>query len=121
MSEQLVKRYENSGCGYKGNLLSGDVCSACEPKMALTFEEQAILDKLRDLKTIARMTMSGLKKIESMRFDRINPDGVSIEGDWIRLNSKLDELRSRWSDLSKRLEDANERKWISLGHREPRS
>ena len=98
MSAELLQTNENSGCGHNGNLLGGHSCSSCEPKMALTFEEQGILDKLRDLKTVARMTISDLNRIEKIRPGKIDPDILSVELERIRLNTKLEELRSSWSD-----------------------
>ena len=92
----------------------------CSLKMALTYEEEAILEKLRNIKTKVRPIAQTLKEIEFRLSDRTGEDSSGVEGEWTRLSDELSELRSAWHEWESRLEDAIERKWIILGHREPR-
>jgi hypothetical protein len=87
--------------------------------MVLTYEEEAILKKLRGIKTAVRPLMETLRSIEFRRFERDGSDAASDEGEWIRLSKELDELRTAWNEWEKRLEAAIEQKLILLGHREP--
>ncbi|MEI6134501.1 MAG: hypothetical protein WCP72_05980 [Desulfomonile sp.] len=121
MDENIILSEEGCGClKHEGSIVSQDCCD-CKPKMALTFEEQGILDQLRLIKSVARATLADIKDIELRRFERDKSDRMSIEDEWLRLSQKLEEIRSRWTEWSSRLDAATERKLIMLGHREPRA
>ncbi len=119
MSAPILNTKLDCGCGPDNINSSSEPCCDCRPKMILTYEEEAILKKLRDIKAKVRPIAETLKGVEMRRFDRKEPDPTSLEGEWIRLSGELDELRSAWNEWEVKLENAIEHKWILLGHREP--
>ena len=119
MISSVSETRSECGCGPMPKY-PGEGCCDCRPKDALTVEEEAILKKLRSLKTQARSLISKLKDIEDHRFDKMESESVSMEGDWLKISNELDSLRNMWGEWEKRLDDAIEQKWIMLGHREPR-
>lgn len=121
MDENIILSEQGCGCFINDGSIASQVCCDCKPKMALTFEEQGILDQLRHIKSVARTTLADIKDIERRRFDQDKSDRMSIEDEWLRLSQKLEELRTRWTEWSSRLNAATERKLIMLGHREPRA
>jgi hypothetical protein len=121
MDENIILSEQGCGCFNNDGSIASQVCCDCKPKMALTFEEQGILDQLRHIKSVARTTLADIKDIERRRFDQDKSDRMSIEDEWLRLSQKLEELRTRWTEWSSRLDAATERKLIMLGHREPRA
>lgn len=121
MSTPQTHISKDCGCVPTNITVAGAPCCDCQPLMALSYEEEAILERLRAIKVEARPLARELKNIERRRFDGQTSDPVSIERELIRLTNELDDLRSSWKEWEKRLEDAIERKWILLGHREPRA
>ncbi len=120
MTSPVIDTNSACGCTSENGGFASSPCCDCKTKMALTYEEEAILAKLRGIKTAVRPLMETLKSIEPRRFDRDGSDAASVEGEWIRLSKELDELRTAWNEWEKRLEAAIEQKLILLGHREPR-
>lgn len=93
-------------------------CSTCAPKLALSYEEEAILSRMRALKREVRPIVERLKSLDSQIFAT---DGYSeriLKAERNELIRQVDDLRESWRQWAARLEDANERKWILLGHRE---
>ncbi|MGC8660304.1 MAG: hypothetical protein ACP5U1_14655 [Desulfomonilaceae bacterium] len=93
----------------------------CRPKMALTFEEEAILERLRKIKAKVRPISRTLREIEVSQNGKAGAISPDTEAERIRLHNRLSDLRAAWLVWEKKLEDAIERKWIDLGHREPRT
>lgn len=81
------------------------VCESCEPKLALSREEEAILREMRKVKDEAR------KVSDEMNLSRVNEEEDSGE-----LGDRLSELKESWLSLKERLDNANRRKLINLGH-----
>jgi hypothetical protein len=121
MSDITILQENGCGCINDQETVVSAACCECELKMELTFEEQGILDRLRQIKGVARSVISVIKELEQKRFDSDESGGISIEEEWFRLSQELEGLRASWSDLSRRLDEATERKWIMLGHRQPRA
>ncbi len=121
MSGSVIDKETSCGCLSDNAGGASDPCCDCKTKMALTYEEEAILKKLRGIKTAVRPLMETLRSIELKRFDRDGSDAASVEGEWIRLSKELDELRTAWNEWEKKLEAAIEQKLILLGHREPQA
>jgi predicted nuclease with TOPRIM domain len=121
MSASVVDPRISCGCLSDNAGGPSEPCCDCNTKMELTYEEEAILEKLRGIKAIVRPLVETLKGIELRRFDRIGIGVASVEEEWIRLSKELDELRTAWNEWEKKLEAAIERKLILLGHREPRA
>ena len=121
MSGSVIDKETSCGCLSDNADGASDPCCDCKTKMALTYEEEAILKKLRGIKTVVRPLVETLRSIELRRFDRTGSDAAPVEGEWIRLSKELDELRTAWNEWEKKLEAAIERKLILLGHREPQA
>lgn len=120
MSLQIISMGSPGGGSPHGNPFDSSACSSCAPKMALTYEEEAILGRMRSVKSEARPIASQLKDIES-RIPFENGHILNIlENEHLHLSQQLSELRESFREWSRRLEDATERKLIYLGHREPR-
>lgn len=121
MSTPQTHMSKDCGCVPTNITVSGAPCCDCQPLMALSYEEEAILERLRAIKLEVRPLAKELKNIERRRFDGKPSDSVSFERELVRLTNELADLRLSWKKWEKRLEDAIERKWILLGHREPRA
>ncbi|MGD9819137.1 MAG: hypothetical protein AB7V04_10625 [Desulfomonilaceae bacterium] len=93
-------------------------CSACAPKLALSYEEEAILSRMRALKTEVRPIIERLKSLDSQTFGTGGYSEKILKAERNELIRQVDDLRESWRQWAARLEDANERKWILLGHRE---
>jgi len=94
-------------------------CASCAPKLALTPDEEAILSRMRAIKSEARPIAQRLKYIEQSLSDPIGSNSPD-NPEWVLLSTELTRLRAIWRDWEARLEDAIERKLILLGHRPPR-
>ncbi len=81
------------------------VCESCEPKLALSLEEESILKEMRKVKDEARLVSDELDLSDSH-------DGKDSR----ELINKLHELKESWLSLKERLDGANKRKLINLGH-----
>ncbi len=110
----------NASCGCHPYVSSAEnpTCAPCSPNMILTCEEEGILGKLREIKETARGVEEKLQKLGRSGGGFSVPEAEGHESELRQLSGELDELRTRWDDLSRRLEEAIERKWILLGHRE---
>ncbi len=96
-------------------------CSTCAPKMALTFEEEAILSRMRALKDEVRPIAARLKSLEA---EIVLAEGYSrsiLRNEWNQLSEELEEHRESWRSWERRLDEAIEKKLILLGHREARA
>lgn len=119
MSLQIISMGNSGGCSPHGDTVNSSGCSSCAPKMALTYEEEAILGRMRLVKSEARPIASQLRDIES-RIPSENGYILDIlKNEHLHLSQQLSELREDFREWSRRLEDATERKLIYLGHREP--
>lgn len=119
MSLQIISAGSAGGCSPQGDNVPSSACSSCAPKMALTYEEEAILGRMRLVKNEARPIASQLRDIES-RLPSENGYFLDIlKNEHLHLSQQLSELREDFREWSRRLEDATERKLIYLGHREP--
>ncbi|MFH0957453.1 MAG: hypothetical protein V1897_01990 [Pseudomonadota bacterium] len=121
MEQNTIIPEENCGSFVSDGVIGPEACLGCNQKMELTFEEQGILDHLRSIKQKARTAIAVIKDIEQRRFNQNMSDSVFIENEWLRLSRELEDLRLRWAEWSRRLDDATERKWIMLGHRKPKA
>lgn len=83
-----------------------DDTSSCSPKIYVSNEEKALLDKMRQLRERATELRRMLKETES-------------DDERSRLERNLAELRAQRSDLAIRREQAYKRKMIMLGHLPP--
>ncbi len=119
MSLQIISIGNSGGC--QGLDLSdlGASCTSCAPKLALSYEEEAILGRMRSLKNEVRPLAARLKYLEA-EISRENGYRLSIlRRESTDLTQQLEDLRESWRQWSVRLDDATERKLILLGHREP--
>ncbi len=89
--------------------------------MALTFEEEAILSRMRALKDEVRPIAARLKSLEA---EIVLAEGYSrsiLRNEWNQLSEELEEHRESWRSWERRLDEAIEKKLILLGHREARA
>ncbi|MGC8602765.1 MAG: hypothetical protein ACP5VS_03650 [Desulfomonilaceae bacterium] len=119
MTISIMHEKANCGCGADGRVTSDDSCCDCRMKMALTYEEEAILQKLRGIKSVVRPLLKKIKGYETLRSSAAGANQAAIEEEWVRLSQEFEGLRSAWNDLEIKLEKAIEKKWVSLGHHEP--
>lgn len=120
MSFEIISTAGSCGSvsGYDGNPESA--CSACAPKLALSYEEEAILSRMRAIKLEARPITVRLKLLRD-ELSSAHGYGHTILGREVdELNFQLEELRESWKAWEQRLNDAIENKLILLGHRPPR-
>lgn len=96
-----------------------ELCGPCKPNQILTCEEEAILAKMREIKSTVRDISDRMARVKALE------GGASTEAilrekylEWHELSTQLDELRGHWTEGRNRLEEAIERKLILLGHRE---
>jgi len=87
--------------------------------MYLTCEEEIVLGKLRGIKERVRSIEERLGQLQEYRGDFSHADAETYREEMKALGSELDELRTHWDNWEKRLDEATERKWVLLGHREP--
>jgi hypothetical protein len=118
MDGTMDKPYESCGC--HPYVSSGDnpTCAPCSPNMILTCQEESILGKLREIKETARGIEERLQKLGSVSAEFPSGEAERHESELMRLSGELDELRNQWHGWTKKLDEAIERKWILLGHRE---
>ncbi len=109
MSDITILQENGCGCINDQQAVVSDACCECQLKMELTFEEQGILDRLRQIKGVARSITSDIKDLEQKRFDSDESRRISIEEEWFRLSQELEGLRGNWADLTRRLDEATER------------
>lgn len=119
MSLQIISTGINGGCSPSGDLNSASGCSSCAPKLALSYEEEAILSRMRSVKNEVRPISRRLKELESIMSTEIGYRSSILKNEYSDLSRQLSELRQDWIEWSVRLEDATERKLVLLGHREP--
>lgn len=115
----MAGEYEDivCGCDRIPPVSEGENCG-CSPNVAFTCEEEAILGKMRDVKSQVRSLTDKMNEIrETFGPQGITPSGES-ESELARLSGQLDELRSQWKVWETKLDEAIERKLIMLGHRE---
>lgn len=119
MTFQLVSLGTGSACGPVFDSPEATNCSSCAPKLAFSFEEEAILSMMRSLKKEVRDIAAKIRDID--QFVRSDPGlpSVALRNERYELTEQLNELRFFWRRWSHRLDEANEKKLISLGHREP--
>ncbi len=120
MNDNAVLQENGCGCTNNQETVLSAACCECKLKMELTFEEQGILDRLRQIKGAARNIIAVIKDLEQKRFETEGSRRISMEHEWHRLSQELEGLRASWADLTRRLDEATERKWIMLGHRQPK-
>lgn len=92
----------------------GEECAACQPKTVMTEEEKSILDRLREIKEEVRPVTDRLKELKTAQ------SSDQSNGEYDRLVTRLEDLRSQWADWQEKLDRAIEEKLIRLGHREPK-
>jgi chromosome segregation ATPase len=86
--------------------------------MILTCEEESILAKLREIKETARGVEERLQKLGTSGGDFPKAEAERHELELRQLSGELDELRNQWANWTKKLDEAIEKKWVLLGHRE---
>lgn len=121
VTHHLEDKEIQTGCDPFTAAAQGDPCAPCQPHMALTFEEEAILAEMRLIKDLVRPITERLNEI------RLHEGTVGAveaaagtDDEWKNLATQLEHLRAQWKEWQKRLEEAIEQKLIRLGHREPR-
>jgi hypothetical protein len=88
---------------------------ACTPNQVLTCDEEVILSRMRSLKDQLRVLTEEMNNLQN----RMGAGaGEQPNGELAKLSDQLNDLRTQWSDWQNKLEDAIERKWVLLGHRE---
>lgn len=120
MSLQIISVGNSGGCSPHEDHGAAAACSSCAPKMALTYEEEAILGRMRLVKSEVRPIARQLKDIESRIPSEKGYTLGILKNEHLQLSQQLSELRENFRAWSRRLDDAIERKLIFLGHREPR-
>jgi hypothetical protein len=116
MTQPSEEVMEACGCTpFAPEVSDGDVCGTCAPNLALSFEEEAILGKMRAFKEQVRPITGRLKELQGGLGETA---GSSAE--WIELSARLEALRTEWKDWEFKLDEAIENKLITLGHRPPR-
>jgi hypothetical protein len=105
------------GCDRIPNLTEGENCG-CSPNVAFTCEEEAILGKMREVKSRVRSLTDRMKDLRETFPSPGNAGSPESESEWTQLSSQLEELRGQWKVWETKLDDAIERKLIMLGHRE---
>jgi hypothetical protein len=80
--------------------------ASCSPKVYVSNEESALVDRMRDLKERA-------DEIRGKLAAEPNDDERRL------LEADLEELREQWTELSGRREAAYRRKMVMLGHLPP--
>jgi len=89
--------------------------------MALTYEEESILSRMRQLKQEVRPITDRLKEIESFIGRGSDPETSTFASEWKNLSNELQGLRDQWKSWEKSLDEAIDRKMILLGHRPPKT
>jgi predicted nuclease with TOPRIM domain len=120
MSVNISENQENVGCGPPPSASENETCGVCAPKMALTYEEEAVLTEMRQIKTQVKPVAERLKEIQGLLDDSSGNDDADRREEWERLSGRLEALRAQWKEWEQRLEEAVERKLIMLGHRPPK-
>jgi hypothetical protein len=105
------------GCDRISLSSEGENCG-CSPNVAFTCEEEAILGKMREVKSQVRSVTDRMKELRETFSSSGTTDLAEGESEWAQLSGQLEELRGRWKIWEARLDDAIERKLIVLGHRE---
>ena len=121
MTHYLEDKEIQTGCDPFRAAAGGDPCAPCQPHMALTFEEEAILAEMRRIKDMVRPITERLNEIR-LHEVTVGAAGAAAgtDDEWKNLAAQLEHLRAQWKEWQKRLEDAIEQKLIRLGHREPK-
>ncbi len=104
------------GCDRIPLMSEGENCG-CSPNVAFTCEEEAILGKMREVKSQVRSLSDRMKELRET-FSAGSAGSAESESEWAQLSGQLEELRSQWKGWETKLDDAIERKLIMLGHRE---
>lgn len=106
------------GCNPVAPAAEGDVCGTCSPKLALSFEEEAVLGQMRALKDQVRPIADRMKQIREDLARSVDGDRAGLQSEWGELSGQLDSLRGQWKDWEVKLDEAIHRKLVMLGHRE---
>jgi hypothetical protein len=109
-----------SGCGPLQDDGLGGVCQVCQPKLALSREEESILGKMREIKDKVRPITARINELQAYETSafaaRITDDE---KAEWCELVGVLTDLREQWKRWETKLELAIEDKLVALGHRDP--
>ena len=119
----MAEQYDNlaipCGCDPFPDQKDSEMCGPCQPNMIITCEEEAILGKLRDIKTQIRPITERMKEIRAYEAAELSAGLVSEDKtEWKELTSLLEKYRGQWSEWQTRLDAATETKLILLGHRD---
>jgi hypothetical protein len=93
-------------------------CVTCEPKLALSLEEEEILGSMREIKAQVRELSAGIQRL-GVDVGQELPAGASDEerSEWATLTDALSDLQAKWREWQDKLEEATDRKLVALGHR----
>ena len=118
MSFQIISVSNAGGCSPSISSEGDTTCSTCAPKLALSYEEEAILGRMRDLKAEVRIISGAVKELDTRLFSAKGYlyDVWSKEREDLVL--ELEGLRETWREWTQKLDYATEQKLIRLGHRE---
>ncbi len=119
MSLHIISAGNSTGCSPSSEPNASSSCASCAPKLALSYEEEAILGRMRLVKNEARPIAGRVKELESQISLEAGYRRDILKNEHTLLSQQLYELRRDFNEWSGRLEDATERKLILLGHREP--
>ncbi len=116
MSE-LTEKDVVQACDPFVTLPESDPRCGCGLAQVLTAEEESILAKMREIKEQVRPIS---QKLSDLQAHMSQASAIESMPEFPTLSAQLEELRLKWKDWEKKLEDATERKLIMLGHREER-
>ncbi len=93
-------------------------CVTCEPKLALSLDEEEILGRMREIKAQVREVSAGIQRL-GIDVGQELPAGASDEerSEWATLTDALSDLQATWREWRDKLEEATDRKLVALGHR----
>lgn len=115
MSDNLELRETAESCGPEAT----EVCESCAPKQAVTPDEEAALERMREVKKQVREVNERLREIKPFKGETTRSDALEENAEWRELFSKLEDLRGRWAEWRAKLDEAIDRKMVALGHKEP--
>ncbi|MBI5250024.1 MAG: hypothetical protein HY912_11065 [Desulfomonile tiedjei] len=107
----------NIPCNTFAMVSEEDPRCGCGLKEVLTYEEESILAKMREIKEQVRPVAQKLKDVQAQMGRSAK---IESAPEFAGVYAQIEELRREWQDWERKLEDAIERKLIMLGHRQPR-
>lgn len=107
----------NISCNPFAAVSEDDPRCGCGFKQYVTYEEESILARMREIKDQVRPVAKKLKEVQTYMGNSVE---LETSPEFAGIYAQLKELRREWKDWERKLEDAIERKLIMLGHRPER-